>query len=260
MGFEVVRIPVWTDNYAWLLVGDDGDAALVDSPEAGPVEAELAARGLRLTHIFNTHHHFDHVGANAGLAASLPGLEIWAGRYDREHGRIPGQTRALADGEFVHFGGVRGIVREIPGHTLGHIGYFFDNGHAFVGDTIFFGGCGRLFEGTAEQMDRSLHDVIGGLPQDTLLHCAHEYTASNLAFARSVDGDNAALLALSEQVAAARAAGEATVPSRLAQEWAVNPFLRCDTPAIRAATGLPPGSPRHAVLGALRELKNGFAS
>lgn len=259
MAFDVVRIPIWTDNYAWLLAADDGTAALVDAPEAGPVEAELARRGLCLTHVFNTHHHGDHVGANEELLLSWPGLEVWGGRHDHERGRIPGQTRALTDGERLPWGGQELTVREIPGHTLGHIGYFFDNACAFVGDTLFFGGCGRLFEGTAEQMDRALNDVIAALPGETLLYCAHEYTAANLRFARSVDPDNTALAAVSADVDQRRAAGEATVPSLLHNELAINPFLRCHLPALRAAAGLEASAPRHAVLGRIRAMKDGFA-
>ncbi len=259
MAFDVVRIPVWNDNYAWLLCGADGTAALVDSPEAGPIQAELQRRGLRLTHILNTHHHPDHVGSNLDLAAAWPGLEIWGGRYDSERGRIPGQTRALADGERVSWGGVAALVREIPGHTLGHIAYFFDNACAFVGDTLFFGGCGRLFEGTPEQMDRALNDVIAALPGETLLYCAHEYTAANLRFARSVDPDNAALQSAAVDVARRREAGQATVPSRLADELEVNPFLRCHLPALQRAAGVAPDAPRHAVFGALRSMKDGFS-
>jgi hydroxyacylglutathione hydrolase len=258
VSFDVVRVPVWNDNYAWVLAAADGTAALVDSPEAGPIEAELERRGLRLTHIFNTHHHPDHVGANDDLCSKWPELEVWGGHHDLRHKRIPGQTRALGDDERFEWGGVTGTVREIPGHTLGHIGYFFDNACAFVGDTLFFGGCGRLFEGTAEQMDRALNDVIAALPGETLLYCAHEYTAANLRFARTVDPDNTALRALVGDVDARRSRGEATVPSTLDVERAINPFLRCDLPALRAAAGLDDSVPRHEVLGRIRSMKDGF--
>ena len=256
--FDVVRIPVWQDNYAWLLVADDGTAALVDGPEAGPIERVLDERGLRLTHIFQTHHHYDHVGANEGLIARFPDLQVWGGAYDSEHGRIPGQTRVLRDGEEVEWAGCRATIHEVPGHTLGHIAWLWSNGAAFVGDTLFACGCGRLFEGTAEQMDRALNDVIAGWPPDTLLYCAHEYTQSNIRFALTVDGDNPALLRLADEVDQRRGAGEATVPTRLADEIRCNPFMRCDTPAIRGALGCDSDAPRHEVLGRLRAMKDGF--
>ncbi|MCP4873739.1 MAG: hydroxyacylglutathione hydrolase [Proteobacteria bacterium] len=258
MSFEVVQIPVWQDNYAYLLCADDGTAALVDSPEAPPIQAELDRRGLRLTHIFQTHHHFDHVGANAALVESVPELKVWGGAYDSEHERIPGQTRVLRDGERATWAGETAVIHEVPGHTLGHIAWRWSNGAAFVGDTLFVAGCGRFFEGTPAQMDVSLNEVIAGWPPDTKLYCAHEYTQSNLRFALHVDPDNADLQALSQEVDALRAEGQPTVPSTLARELSCNPFLRCDTPAIRAATASPKGAPRHDVLGRLRAMKDGF--
>lgn len=257
MAYEVERVPVWRDNYAWVLFGDDGSAALVDSPEAGPIAERLSARGARLTHILNTHHHPDHVGANPDLVDAWPGLAVFGSAYDAEQHRIPGLTKGLRDGDTFTFAGVRCSVREVPGHTLGHIAYLFDDGRAFVGDTLFVGGCGRLFEGTAEQLDRSLNEVLAALPDDTRVYCAHEYTASNLRFARSVDPDNADLLAYSEEVERLREADEATVPSTLGLERRINPFLRADLPALRAAVDLP-DAPRHEVLGALRSRKDHF--
>ncbi len=258
MPFEIVRIPVWVDNYAWLLLANDGTAAVVDSPEAPPVLEELRRRGRRLTHIFNTHHHFDHVGSNAALSAAFPGLEVFGSRYDAEHDRIPGLTRVVSDGETFVWGGERCTVREVPGHTLGHIAYLFQSGAAFVGDTLFVGGCGRLFEGTARQLDAALNEVLAGLDPATRLYCAHEYTQANLRFARHVDPNNAALIAYAEEVDGKRAAGLPTVPSNLADELEINPFLRCDTPAVRSAVGAGSDEPRHSVLGALRALKDGF--
>lgn len=257
--FDVVRIPVWQDNYAWLLVAEDRTCALVDAPEAAPIERLLEERGLHLTHIFQTHHHFDHVGANEGLRASRADLQIWGGVYDSERGRIPGQSRALRDGEQIAWAGETATIREVPGHTLGHIAWLWSNGAAFVGDTLFACGCGRLFEGTPAQMDHALNVVIGGWPDDTLLYCAHEYTQSNIRFALTVDPDNEDLRALAARVDRLRAAGEATVPTRLADENRCNPFLRCDTPAIRAAVGCDDRAARHEVLGRLRELKDGFS-
>jgi len=258
MPFEVVQVPVWTDNYAYLLIAQDGSSGLVDSPEAGPILEILDQRSLRLTHIFNTHHHPDHIGANSELARRFPGLEIWGGLYDSEHGRIPGQTRALLHDETFHWGGSRCRVLEVPGHTLGHIAYAWDHGAVFVGDTLFVGGCGRLFEGTPEMMERTLYGILGELPDDSLLYCGHEYTEANLRFARSVDGDNPELLEFSLEVERAREEGHPTVPSRLHTEWAVNPFMRCDSEAIRRATGSSSEVPRHEVFGILRAMKDRF--
>ncbi len=258
MSFEVVQIPVWSDNYAYLLIADDGRCGLVDSPEAEPILTIIEQRGLRLTNIFNTHHHPDHIGANSDLAERFPDLEIWGGHYDQEHGRIPGQTRALAHDEHFEWAGSSCRVLEIPGHTLGHIAYHWQNGKVFVGDTLFVGGCGRLFEGDPEMMERSLYSVLGSLPDDSLLYCAHEYTESNLRFARSVDGENEDLLAFSDVVSRARAENRSTVPQRLATEWSINPFLRCDSEAIRAATGTTSDTPRHQVFGILRAMKDQF--
>ena len=233
VAYEVVQLPIWRDNYAYLLMGEH-EAAVVDSPEAGPILAELERRGRTLTHIFNTHHHGDHVGSNRELLEHFPGLEVWGSLHDQEQARIPGQTRALGDGDRFTFAGVGCTVRDVPAHTLGHIAYVFDDRRAFVGDTSFVGGCGRLFEGTAAQMDRALNEVLSRLPDDTLLYCAHEYTASNLRFALSVDGDNAQLRAYADEVASLRAKGRPTVPSTVALEKAINPFYRADAPALRA--------------------------
>ena len=258
MAFEVVQVPVWQDNYAYVLCGDDGSAAVVDAPEADPVLAIVAERGLRLTHLFNTHHHFDHIGANDALAAAFPDLVVVGSQYDFARGRIPRQTRAVQAGDAVEFAGVAAQVLDVAGHTLGHIAYQFENGCAFVGDSVFVGGCGRLFEGTAQQLDRALNEVIAGLPGPTLLYCAHEYTLSNLRFARSVDPDNEELAAFSDEAGALRAAGRSTVPTTVAQERSMNPFLRADARALRAAAGLGAKAERHEVVGRLRAMKDGF--
>jgi hydroxyacylglutathione hydrolase len=258
VGFRVIQIPVWQDNYAYILEAENGETALVDSPEAAPILAHLQNSSRTLNHIFNTHHHPDHVGANSDLAGHFEGLEIVGGTYDQAHRRIPGQTHALEDGERFQWGGEHCTVREIPGHTHGHIAYIWSNGCAFVGDTLFFGGCGRLFEGTPEQLDHALYEVLGSLPVSTLLYCAHEYTEANLRFAMHVDCKNPDLLRTVEEVRRLRSLGRPTVPSTLATEWAVNPFLRCDTPAIREAVGAGGDTPRHEVLGALRRMKDQF--
>ena len=258
MTYEVIQVPVWRDNYAYVLLDSDGHAAVVDSPEAEPVLALIDSQGAVLTHLLNTHHHPDHVGSNRDLLERFPAAEVFGSTYDMARGRIPGQSRGLKDGERFTFGGVGCTVRDVPAHTLGHIAYVFDDGSAFVGDTSFVGGCGRLFEGTAKQMDTALNEVISGLGDDVLLFCAHEYTESNLRFALSVDGENPALIAFAEQVAVLRASGEPTVPSTVGLEKAINPFFRADSKALRTAAGLPSGAPRHEVLGRLRAMKDQF--
>ncbi len=257
MPLQIVQVPVWQDNYAYVLLGE-GVAAVVDSPEAGPVLAVLDAHRAALTHLLNTHHHPDHVGANRDLLARFPDAQVFGSRYDADHARIPGLTRAVHDGDRFLFGDLGCTVREVPGHTLGHIAYVFDDGAAFVGDTAFVAGCGRLFEGTAAQMDRALNEVIAGLGDHVRLYCAHEYTLSNLRFALSVDGENETLRRYAEEAKDLRARNVPTVPSTVALERAINPFFRADAPALRAAAGVPADAPRHEVLGALRAMKDRF--
>jgi hydroxyacylglutathione hydrolase len=256
--FEIVQVPVWSDNYAYLLIASNGSCAVVDSPEAAPILEVIETRSLQLTHIFNTHHHPDHVGANAELQERFPSLQIWGGRYDFEHGRIPGQTKALAHNARFLWGGVACRVLEVPGHTLGHIAYAFREGAVFVGDTLFVGGCGRLFEGDPEMMTQSLYEVLGELPDESRIYCAHEYTEANLRFALSVDSSNHELTVYAENVKRVRALGRPTVPSLLGDERAINPFLRCESEAIRRATGSTIDRPRHEVFGILRAMKDNY--
>ncbi len=237
MSFTVQRLPALSDNYIWLLVTPEGEAAVVDPAEAAPVLEALEQQGLTLTAILNTHHHGDHVGGNRELLARFPAAAVYASREDR--GRIPGQTVELTDGDRLHFGDREAEVLFVPGHTRGHIAYVFpgsgsDPAHLFCGDTLFAGGCGRLFEGTPEQMATSL-DRFRQLPDHTWVHCAHEYTLGNLRFAITVDPTNAALRQRLEQVSQQRQQEEPTVPSRLGEEKATNPFLRWDRPELLAA-------------------------
>ena len=255
---DVIQVPVWTDNYAYLIPLSDGACALVDSPEAEPILELLEQRNLRLSHILNTHHHPDHIGANQRLLEAFPDLEVWAGSFDQEQHRIPGQTRALGHGERFQLGPLRGVVLEVPGHTLGHIVYRFDDDTVFVGDTLFVAGCGRLFEGDARMMDHSLNEVLAELPDEALLYCAHEYTEANLRFALSVEPDNSALQQYRDRVQARRAQQLPTVPSRMGDERAINPFLRCYSATIRASTGCGTEHPRHQVFGILRSMKDRF--
>lgn len=231
---DVTPVPCLADNYAYLLVdGTTGRVGVVDAPEAEPIVAALAGRGLRLDALLCTHHHWDHTGANEELAAHYGGLTIAGFAGDR--GRIPGQTHFLTDGETFALGASRARVLHIPGHTRGAIAYHFaEDGCLFPGDTLFGAGCGRLFEGTPEEMQASLAR-LRGLPGETRVYFGHEYTAANLAFARKVEPDSEALRRRWEQVRSARTRGAPTCPSTLAEERATNPFLRWDAPAVIAA-------------------------
>jgi hydroxyacylglutathione hydrolase len=252
---EIERVPALKDNYLWLIREPEADAvAVVDPAEAAPVEARLAARGWRLTHILNTHHHRDHTGGNLELKSRW-NATIVGPRADRD--RIPGIDIEVGEGDQYRFGAETAEVFDIPGHTRGHIAYWFAGSEAlFCGDTIFALGCGRLFEGTPEQMWRSLSKLMP-LPGATRVYCAHEYTQANARFALTVDGGNPELVTRAREVDALRARGEATVPSTLAEERATNPFLRADRPALAQAVGLPSGDPV-AVFAEIRRRKDNF--
>ncbi|HIK21641.1 MAG TPA: hydroxyacylglutathione hydrolase [Synechococcus sp. M44_DOE_062] len=234
---RVLQLPALRDNYIYLLYDPDtATAAVVDPAVAEPVLEKLTELGAELVAIFNTHHHHDHVGGNRQLLARYPQAAVYAGEAD--WGRIPGQTVGLKAGETVVFGDQRATVLFVPGHTRGHIAYYFpDSGDLFCGDTLFAGGCGRLFEGTPEQMVGSL-DQLRRLPEPTRVWCAHEYTLNNLRFALTVDGENPDLRARYQKVAALRQSGSPTVPSTIGEERRTNPFLRWDQSALQAATGL----------------------
>lgn len=255
MALDIRLVPALRDNYVFLAhCPVEGVTAVVDPAEEAPVVAALEAAGWGLDLILNTHHHADHVGANRALKAHY-GLTIVGPAADRD--RIPGIDRAVGTGDRVAVGASEADVLDVPGHTRGHIAYVFSgDGAAFVGDTLFAGGCGRMFEGTPPQFWASLAR-LRALPDDTRIYCAHEYTAANLRFAVTVDPDNAALRDRVARVAEARAADRPTVPSLLGEEKATNPFLRCDRPELAAAVGLPPSDPA-AVFGAVRAAKDGF--
>jgi hydroxyacylglutathione hydrolase len=225
MSFTVQRLPALQDNYIWLLVTTRGEAAVVDPAEAAPVLQALEQQGLTLTAILNTHHHGDHVGGNRELLARFPTATVYASAEDR--GRIPGQNVELVDGDRLRVGDREAEVLFVPGHTRGHIAYFFAAQgtaapHLFCGDTLFAGGCGRLFEGTPAQMASSL-DRFRQLPEETWVHCAHEYTLGNLRFAVTVDPTNVALNQRLEQVSALRQQDQPTVPSRLGEDGHLGP-------------------------------------
>ena len=227
MTVSVEPVAILSDNYAWLLRdGATGAVAIVDPAEAGPIEAAIDRAGGRLDLILLTHHHADHVGATDPIRARY-GAPVVGAAADAH--RLPRLDRAVAEGDTVALGDSVARVIDTPGHTRGHIAYFFAEGEAgpvlLCGDTLFSLGCGRLIEGTAQEMFASLRK-LAALPPDTLVCCGHEYTAANARFALSADPANAALQARAERVKALRAAGTPTLPSRLADELAENPFLR----------------------------------
>jgi hydroxyacylglutathione hydrolase len=255
MPLEIVQIPVLNDNYVYLLRDpDSGDVGVVDPAVPEPVLAELERRGWTLTHILNTHHHGDHVGGNLALKQAT-GCTIIGPEADAE--RIPGIDIAVGDNEGIDLGHQHARVFDVPGHTRGHIAYWFAGSKAlFCGDTLFALGCGRLFEGSPAQMWGSLQKFLA-LPDDTRVYCAHEYTESNARFAVTVEPDNAALTARHAEIRTLRAAGKPTVPSTIGEERATNPFLRPDSAGLRATLGMQ-GADDVAVFAETRKRKDGF--
>ena len=220
---EVVPVPVLTDNYVWLIHdGESGETAAVDPSVADPVLAAAAAKGWQLSQVLNTHWHPDHTGGNAAIQ-SATGSPIIA---PAEAERVSKVDRVMAEGDRVRVCGAEALVWEIPAHTAGHIAYYFeDEGMIFVGDTMFAMGCGRLFEGTAQQMYANLQR-IAALPGDVRIYCGHEYTLANARFAADAEPNNAAILARLKKVEALRASGDVTLPTTVAEERETNPFVR----------------------------------
>lgn len=232
---ELIPIPAFADNYLWLLVRD-GNAVVVDPGDAAPVEAALVQRGLNLVAILITHHHADHIGGLSALLAQRS-LPVYGPR--RESATIRHLSVLLDDGDTAEVLGQRFEVIEVPGHTKGHIAYFAaatdtQSPLLLCGDTLFSGGCGRLFEGTAAQMHRSL-SRLAALPGATQVYCTHEYTTSNLLFAQTVEPDNADLAEHLHRVRELRSANTPTLPSSIDLELRINPFLRSDRPGVRGA-------------------------
>jgi len=221
--------PCLNDNYGFLLVEPkSGLCATIDTPDGAEIARQVEASGLTLTHIFNTHHHYDHVDGNLFLKEKY-GATIVGSKRDAS--RIPGIDVALDDGEIFKFGEYDIHLLHTPGHTLGHCAYYVpDEKSVFVGDTIFVMGCGKLFEGTPEQMFESIAK-LAKLPPDTKVYCAHEYTLSNAAFAVTVEPDNQDLHAAVAQAKALRAKGQPTVPTTIGAEQKINPFMRAETAA-----------------------------
>ena len=255
---RVIAVPCLKDNYAYLLVDGRSQAVVVDPSLAAPVEAVLERERLALVGIWLTHHHFDHVGGVEALCDVHGPLPVVGSAYDLENGRIPRQTRGLHEGDALDFEAQPVEVLEIPGHTLGAIA-FVVSGCLFSGDTLFVGGCGRVFEGSMAMMQGSLAK-LRALPGATRLYCGHEYTANNLLFAQTVEPQEAAIAERLAWAKGLRAQGEPTIAGLMRDEFATNPFLRWDAPAVVAwalERGANDSSPA-TVFGALRKAKDGF--
>jgi len=252
---SIVQIPVLTDNYIYLLHDPvSGETGVVDPALAQPVLEILDKEGWRLTFILNTHHHWDHVGGNLELKQKTA-CKIIAGRSDWE--RIPGIDIGVSEGDVISLGQHSAKVISTPGHTSGHIVYHFAEDRAlFCGDTLFVMGCGRLFEGTPEQMWNSLQK-LKALPPSTRIYCTHEYTQTNGRFALSVEPENSQLQQKMLDVRRLRAENKSTVPSTIEEERATNPFFRTDSPSIQKVLGLEDQSPVR-VFTELRKRKDSF--
>jgi hydroxyacylglutathione hydrolase len=250
---QVHQFACLSDNYGFLVHDpDSGETSCIDTPDADAYLREARAKGWTITQIWNTHWHADHAGGNAAIKAAT-GCTITAPAGDAA--KIAGVDRTVDQGDTVMLGEFTAHVINVGGHTLGHIAYHLpEAGVAFVGDSLFALGCGRMFEGSAPQFWQSL-SRLKALPPDTRIYCAHEYTASNARFALHADPDNAALQDYARTVAAKRAASEPTVPTVLSLELAANPFLRADDPAMQARWG---GDSPEQTFAALRAAKDNF--
>ena len=253
MPIEVHQFPCLSDNYGYLVHDSaSGETVCIDTPDADAYLAEAEKKGWRITQIWNTHWHADHAGGNEAIKAQT-GCLVVAPEVDAP--KIAAVDRTVRGGDLVALDGVDAQVIDVGGHTMGHVAYYLPSaGIAFVGDSLFALGCGRMFEGTPDQFWTSLAR-LKALPGATALYCAHEYTASNARFAIHADPDNATLAAFAAEVEQRRAAGQPTVPTVLEREIATNPFLRADDPAMQARWG---GKDAVTTFAALRAAKDSY--
>ncbi|AEE27942.1 putative hydroxyacylglutathione hydrolase [Arabidopsis thaliana] len=253
---QIELVPCLTDNYAYILHDEDtGTVGVVDPSEAVPVMDALQKNSRNLTYILNTHHHYDHTGGNLELKDRY-GAKVIGSAADRD--RIPGIDVALKDADKWMFAGHEVHIMETPGHTRGHISFYFPGARAiFTGDTLFSLSCGKLFEGTPEQMLASLQRIIA-LPDDTSVYCGHEYTLSNSKFALSIEPTNEVLQSYAAYVAELRDKKLPTIPTTMKMEKACNPFLRTENTDIRRALGIPETADEAEALGIIRRAKDNF--
>ncbi|NOX51524.1 MAG: hydroxyacylglutathione hydrolase [Gammaproteobacteria bacterium] len=236
MALEVHQFTCLSDNYGFLLHDNEsGCTATIDTPAVEAINTALEEKSWKLTHILNTHHHFDHAGGNEALKEQWGATVVGA---DNDAQRIPGIDVRVRDGETYEFGASAAQILEVPGHTSGHIAYYFAaDGISFVGDSLFALGCGRLFEGTPQQMWTSLQKLMA-LPDETVVYCAHEYTQANAAFALTVEPNNPELVKRAEEIDRLRADGIPTVPTSIGLERATNPFVRPMSEGLQITIGL----------------------
>jgi len=255
MSLQVHQFPCRTDNYGFLVHdSEQNTTASVDTPDADAINAALEEKGWSLTHILNTHHHGDHTVGNLALKEKWNCIIVGAAN-DEE--RIPGIDVRVSDGDIYDFGSFKAQVFEVPGHTTGHIAYYFaSEDMAFVGDTMFALGCGRVFEGTHEMMWNSLEKLMA-LPDETTIYCAHEYTQANAAFALTVEPGNEALVTRAKEIDELRAQGIPTVPTTIGLERATNPFVRPMSENLQETIGLR-GADLVAVFAETRIRKDNF--
>jgi len=255
MSLKIVTVPCLSDNYAYLVHdAAAGLTAVIDVPDDMRIETALMARAWKLTHILITHHHPDHIDGVDALRDAT-GAKVMGAKADAH--RLPWLDCGLAEGERVGFGGVEIAVIEVPGHTIGHIAFHIPAAKAvFTADSLMALGCGRLFEGTAEQMWHSLRK-LAELPPDTQVYSGHEYTEANARFALTIEPQNSALISRVDKITKIRAAGQATVPASLAEELATNPFLRAHLPEVKAAVGMKDASDAE-VFAEIRRRKDAF--
>lgn len=258
MSIEVAQFICLRDNFGLLIhEPQTGATASVDAPDGEAIAAEAARRGWPLTHLLITHHHLDHIEGADALKKRFPRMKIVGAARDAH--RLPPLDQAVSEGDEVALGAARATVIATPGHTLGHLAYYFPDDEAvFVGDTLFSLGCGRVFEGTMDEMRLSL-EKLANLPSETRVYCGHEYTQANGRFAATVDPDNPLLQERLRDVDELRAAGKFTLPTTISLENATNPFLRVEDPDVKQAMGMADADP-FAVFAEMRERKNRFVA